>query len=124
MRISLKFVPSTPIENNHTLVQIMFIGAKSSSESMMASFTAAYTRHSALVRKSRKNDVTGLSRFCVSALAFGIFDPHPLGRARSEMGLKLLKMEIVNLYSRPQYWLEFCHAVKGDTSHVCVPFGI
>ena len=48
IKISLKFVPKGPIDNNPALVQIMAwrrIGDKPLSESMLTSFTDAYMRY-------------------------------------------------------------------------------
>ena len=48
MKISLKFVPKGPIDNNPALVQIMAwrrIGVKPLSETILAQFTDAYVRH-------------------------------------------------------------------------------
>ena len=48
IKISLKFVPKGPIENNQALVQIMAwrrIGDKPLSEPMLTQFTDAYMRH-------------------------------------------------------------------------------
>ena len=48
IKISLKFVPKGPIDNNLVLVQIMAwrrIGAKPLSEPMLSQFTDAYMRH-------------------------------------------------------------------------------
>ena len=50
IKISLKFVPYGPIDNNQALVQILtwyWIGNKPLSEPMMALFTDAYMRYSA-----------------------------------------------------------------------------
>ena len=48
IKISLKFVPEGPIDNNSALVQIMAwrqIGDKSLSEPMLTEFIDAYMRH-------------------------------------------------------------------------------
>ena len=48
IKISLKFVPRSPIDNKPTLVQVMVwrrIGDKPLPEPMMAQFTNVYTRH-------------------------------------------------------------------------------
>ena len=48
IKISLKFVPKSPIDNNPALVQIMAwcqIGDKPLSEPMLTWFTDAYMRH-------------------------------------------------------------------------------
>ena len=48
IQISLKFVPSSPIDNKPALVQVMawrLFGAKPLPESMMTQFTDAYMRH-------------------------------------------------------------------------------
>ena len=48
MKISQKFVPKGPKENNPALVQIMAlrrIGVKPLSETMLAQLTEAYVRH-------------------------------------------------------------------------------
>ena len=48
IKISLKFVPKGPINNNQALVQIMawrWIGGKPLSEPMLTQFTDAYMRH-------------------------------------------------------------------------------
>ena len=48
IKISLKFVPKVPIENDLALVQLMawcWIGDKPSSETMLTWFTDAYMRH-------------------------------------------------------------------------------
>ena len=48
IKISLKFVPKGPIDNNPALVQKMAwrqIGEKPLSEPMLAQFTDAYMRH-------------------------------------------------------------------------------
>ena len=47
-KISLKFVPNGPIDNNPTLVQLMAwrqIGDKPLYEPMLTQFTDAYMRH-------------------------------------------------------------------------------
>ena len=48
IKISLKFVPNGPIDNNPALVQVMAwrrIGDKPLSEPMLTRFTDAYMRH-------------------------------------------------------------------------------
>ena len=55
IKISLKFVPKSPINNIPTLVQIMagrLTGDKPLSEPMMAKFNGAYMRHSASMSNS------------------------------------------------------------------------
>ena len=52
IKISLKFVPKGPIDNDPALVKIMAwrrIGDKPLSEPMLALFTDAYMRHSASI---------------------------------------------------------------------------
>ena len=52
IKISLKFIPKSPIKNIPALVQMMFwhrTGDKSLFEPMMAKFTGAYMRHSAAI---------------------------------------------------------------------------